>query len=138
MHAPCADAAAKAEQELRALRQSCAQLTHDRAQAIANIRRAEGEVGALWHLLSAEKQSFDTDAENFRLMVSLQVDLIHQANEVRMQTTSLSMSSGIWQVMHVLSRLLLRRGCARAANVPVPQVRAHAPERAPGRAAAGA
>ena len=43
-HASCTEAAAKAEHELRALQQSCTQLTYDRSQAIANIRKAESEV----------------------------------------------------------------------------------------------
>ena len=56
-HAPCANAIAKAEQEVRVLRASCQQLTQDRAQAVGNIRKAEGEVSSplicFWLFLSS-------------------------------------------------------------------------------------
>ena len=48
-HAPCTGALAEAEQELRALQQTCQQLTQDRMQAVANIRKAEAEVLSLAH-----------------------------------------------------------------------------------------
>ena len=43
-HSSCAEAAEKAQKELRVLRGTCQQLTHDRMQSIANVRKAESEV----------------------------------------------------------------------------------------------
>ncbi len=45
-HAGCGEAAAAAAREVAALRQTAAQLTADRQQAAANLRRAENEVRA--------------------------------------------------------------------------------------------
>lgn len=44
-HSSCAEAAEKAQKELRVLRGTCQQLTHDRMQSITNVRKAESEVG---------------------------------------------------------------------------------------------
>ena len=44
-HLFCAKAAEKAQEELKILRGTCQQLTHDRMQSISNVRKAESEVG---------------------------------------------------------------------------------------------
>ena len=43
-HSLSTDAAEKAQKELKVLRGTCQQLTHDRMQSITNIRKAESEV----------------------------------------------------------------------------------------------
>jgi hypothetical protein len=43
-HSLSADAAEKAQKEMKVLRGTCQQLTHDRMQSIKNIRKAESEV----------------------------------------------------------------------------------------------
>lgn len=43
-HSSCTEMAEKAQKELRVLRGTCQQLTHDRMQSIANVRKAESEV----------------------------------------------------------------------------------------------
>ena len=45
IHSSSAKAAEKAQQELKILRGTCQQLTHDRMQSISNVRKAESEVG---------------------------------------------------------------------------------------------
>ena len=45
MHTSSAKAAEKAQKELKILRGTCQQLTHDRMQSIFNVRKAESEVG---------------------------------------------------------------------------------------------
>lgn len=60
-HAPCAAAAAKAQQELTLLRSHVQQLTQDRAQAANNIRIAEKEVG-LMHVLPTSHRLLWTHA----------------------------------------------------------------------------
>ena len=44
-HSSCEKAAEKAQMELKILRGTCQQLTHDRMQSISNVRKAESEVG---------------------------------------------------------------------------------------------
>ena len=44
MHSSSAKAAEKAQKELKILRGTCQQLTHDRMQSISNVRKAESEV----------------------------------------------------------------------------------------------
>lgn len=43
-HSLSTDAAEKVQKELKVLRGTCQQLTHDRMQSITNIRKAESEV----------------------------------------------------------------------------------------------
>ena len=44
MHLSSAKAAEKAQKELKILRGTCQQLTHDRMQSISNVHKAESEV----------------------------------------------------------------------------------------------
>ena len=44
IHSSSAKAAEKAQMELKILRGTCQQLTHDRMQSISNVRKAESEV----------------------------------------------------------------------------------------------
>ncbi len=86
-HAPCGAAAAKAQQELTLLRSHVQQLAQDRAQAANNIRIAEKEVSPV--LAQCLKVSWCLPEPILSTIWALtmfgfvQVDLIHQANEVR-------------------------------------------------------